>query len=147
MSAAEPALDPVETLLAIEAIKRLKSRYFLTVDTRDRDGFESLFTADCRLIVELFDRPVVGRARVVEFVFDGLAGGRTVHQGFMPEIEIETPTRARATWSMADYVDIPDNPQLRFRGYGHYRDRYERDVDATWRIAEINLTYLRRDPL
>ncbi len=147
MSPDEPTLDPVETLLAIEAIKRLKSRYFHAVDTRDRGTFESLFTADCRLIVELFDRPVVGRDRVVEFVFDGLAGGRTVHQGFMPDIEIETPTRARATWSMADYVDIPDNPQLRFRGYGHYHDLYERDDDGAWRIAEIRLTYLRRDPL
>jgi hypothetical protein len=139
--------DPVEKLLAIEEIKALKSRYFLAVDTRDREGFIDLFTEDCRLIVELFDRPVVGRERLVEFVFDGLAGGRTVHQGFMPQIEIESPSRARATWSMADYVDVPGKPELQFRGYGHYHDRYERGPDAAWRIAEINLTYLRRDPL
>lgn len=141
------ALDAIETLLAVKEIERLKSRYFLAIDTQDRDGFVSLLTENCRLIADLFDRPVVGRERLIVFIFDGLAGGRTVHQGFMPDIEIEGPGRARATWSLADYVDVPGKPQLQFRGYGHYRDSYERGDDAVWRISEIRLSYLRRDPL
>ena len=42
-------MDAIETLLAIEAIKQLKARYFYTLDTKQWDDYGALFTADAQI--------------------------------------------------------------------------------------------------
>lgn len=39
-------MDPVQELIALEALKRLKARYFYTVDTRDCEGWLALWAPD-----------------------------------------------------------------------------------------------------
>ena len=39
-------MDAIETLLALEAIKQLKARYFYTLDTKQWRDYGALFTAD-----------------------------------------------------------------------------------------------------
>ena len=39
-------MDAIETLLAIEAIKQLKARYFYTLDTKQWHDYGALFAAD-----------------------------------------------------------------------------------------------------
>jgi SnoaL-like domain len=39
-------MNDLQRLLAIEAIKNLKARYFRSVDTKDWDGFKAVFAPD-----------------------------------------------------------------------------------------------------
>jgi len=130
----------------IEAIKRLKARYFRLMDTKQWDAFAELFTDD--LEFEAPDdpgaRPVRGRDDFVRDVSTILQDAVTAHHGHMPEIDLTGPDSATGTWAMEDVVEFADGRG--FRGYGHYTEEYAR-VDGEWRIRRLVLTRLRRDPL
>jgi hypothetical protein len=44
-------VDTVERLEAVEEIKQLKARYFRCIDTKDWDGFTTVFAPDARMDV------------------------------------------------------------------------------------------------
>jgi hypothetical protein len=44
-------VNPTERLEAIEEIKQLKARYFRCMDTKDWDGFTSVFAPEARMDV------------------------------------------------------------------------------------------------
>ena len=142
-------MDPVHQLLEIEAIKRLKARYFRLMDTKDWTGWLDLFTDD--MVLE-FDTAVStggrngkpvrveGKAAVAEFVPASLnAAVQTVHHGHMPEVELISETEARGVWAMEDIVDRGDDL---VRAYGHYHETYRKE-DGEWRIRTVHLTRLR----
>jgi uncharacterized protein (TIGR02246 family) len=143
----EPGVDPLAGLVAIEDIKRLKARYCRAVDDQDREAFAALFTEHCRMRVDFHPREIVGREAWVAFVLGGIASGTTVHQAYLPDIEMDGPDRARGTWSLEDRVDIPGPPPMRFHGWARYDETYVREADGAWRIDSLALTYHRRDPL
>jgi hypothetical protein len=58
----------------------------------------------------------------------------------MPEIELTSPTTAKAVWAMEDIIEGGGRPL--FRGYGHYHETYRKEGD-TWRIATLHLTRIR----
>lgn len=133
----------------IEAIKRLKARYFRFLDTKRWDDWGRVFARDVRMEVPEADVDLDGRQAVVENVSVALEGARTVHHGHMPEIELTGPDTARGIWAMFDYVEWPageDGARVGLRGYGHYHEEYVRE-DGEWRIARIRLERLRVDPL
>jgi uncharacterized protein (TIGR02246 family) len=141
--------DMLAELLAIEAIKRLKARYFRMIDTKDWDGFADVFTADAVMELPEADAVVHGRDEFVELVRTSLIGTQTVHHGHMPELELTGPDTATGTWAMMDYVEWPQTPtgdRNGFFGYGHYREEYAR-LDGAWRIARLRLERIRMDPL
>ena len=144
-------LDAIRVLLDVEAIKRLKARYFRLMDEKRWEEWVEVFAED--VVVAFPDDlpgapPVRGRAAVVATVSRALAEARTVHHGHMPEIELTSATTARGTWAMHDVVEIrqPDGTTRGFRGYGHYFEEYVKDGEH-WRIASLELRRLRRDPL
>ena len=144
-------MNPAEELLEIEKIKQLKARYFRLMDTKQWDELAGVFTADAELDVrqdagEAAGR-VRGRERIVEAIRRTVDSAVTVHHGHMPEIELTGPHTARGTWSMYDYVEWPSEGGRRgFHGFGHYVETYARE-DGAWRIATLQLTRLRKDPL
>ncbi len=143
------ATDPMQQLLDIEAIKRLKARYFRTLDRQDWDGFASVFAADAVLDVPEAGLVRNGRDEIATSVGKALTGAQTVHHGHMPEIELTGPDTARGIWAMADYVEWPaseSGERVGFRGYGHYKEDYVRE-DGEWQIARTHLVRLRVDPL
>jgi hypothetical protein len=147
-------LGASERLLEIEAIKRLKARYFRLLDTKQWGEWRLQFCDDC-----VFEGTSAKFADADEFV-DGVSRNhavtRTVHHGHMPEIELLSASTARGIWSMMDYVSWPkDSPLSRssvhegmwgFLGYGYYQEEY-RKVSDGWRISHLRLTRLRVDPL
>ena len=144
----EPA-DLLRRLLDIEEIKRLKARYFRTLDYKDWDGFARVFARDGVLEVPEADIVARGREAIVAAVSAPLTDARTVHHGHMPEIEITGPDTARGTWAMFDYVEWPrpdSGERVGITGYGHYLEEYIRE-DGEWRIARTHLARLRVDPL
>jgi uncharacterized protein (TIGR02246 family) len=134
--------DALERLVDIEDIKQLKARYFRCLDTKDWDGFASVFTADAALEAEGNVRE--GRDNIVGFIAKVLDGVVSVHHGHMPEITITGPDTATGLWAMFDYLTVPTEPPTGFRGYGHYTEEYVRD-DGDWRIKRLVLTRLRVD--
>jgi hypothetical protein len=139
----------LQELLDREAIKALKARYFRLMDTKDWDGWRALFADDAHFEL-LHGDPIDDADEFVASVRGVLDGARTAHHGHMPEIEMESPTEARAVWALNDYVEWEPDPETGVRrgieGFGHYHETY-RKIDGAWRIASLRLSYLRIDPL
>jgi len=142
-------VDPVEELLAIDEIHRLKARYFRCLDTKDWDGFGAVFTEDAQL--DMSEEagpdatPVVGRGPIVELVRRVVGDAVSVHHGHMPEIKIESHDTATGIWAMEDQLVWAESDPVRStHGYGHYHERYRRTPEG-WQIARMLLTRLRVD--
>jgi hypothetical protein len=126
-------------LVEIEAIKRLKARYFRFLDTKQWDAWRELFTEDFQAEIH-GPHPVIHfehRDEMVESNRKILAEAPTAHHGHMPEIELTGPDTARGIWAMVDVVKLGAG----FVGYGHYHEEY-RKVEGDWRIASLRLTRL-----
>jgi hypothetical protein len=134
-----------EHLMDIEAIKKLKARYFRLMDTKQWAEFGDVFTRDA--VLRGGDQEIAGRAAIVEFVSGMCAGVRSAHQGFLPEIDILAAGQASGVWAMSDYFEVRGTePAVGFSGFGHYEDRYTRE-DGAWRISASRLTRLKIIPL
>lgn len=139
-------------LQAIEAIKQLKATYWRAVDTKDRPMLRSVLADDC--VVDF--RDAMGARNEAQlwrnadsFCTDTMAvtaGVVTVHHGFPPEIVVMASGEAEAIWPFEDLVWVEGSafplPFRRFRGWGHYHDRYRRTA-AGWRIAHTTISRLR----
>lgn len=146
-------MQDVETLLAIEAIKRLKAAYFRCMDEREWDELATLFTDDAIFDVrgalemprpdeEYDEAPITGAGAIVDYVRSGLTPLISVHYGHMAEIDILDPVAARGTWPMHDMLIAPPGGPFRvFRGWGHYRETY-RKTGGRWQIATLRLRRL-----
>ena len=127
----------------LEAIKRLKARYFRTMDTKDWAGMRGVFADD--VVVDTTDsggNVISGADEFMAFLEPVLQDVVTVHHGHMPEIELTSPTTARGTWAMEDMLRYADGNEM--HGYGHYHETYEKR-DGEWRIKTSTLTRLRSD--
>jgi hypothetical protein len=154
------ALDAVEQLLAIEEIKRLKARYFRSLDTRDWAELAAVFSAD--VVVDLADGMVTrsepdrvlrpfgemvcrGREAVTAMIRESLEFMLTIHHGHMPEIEVTSPTTATGVWAMEDLLRPTKEFVIRsVHGFGHYHETYDRSAGC-WQISSMLLTRLRLD--
>jgi len=127
----------------IEAIRRLKARYFRTMDTKDWDGMRQVFTEDVVIDTSEAGGAIVsGASEFMAFLLERLDGAVTVHQGHMPEIEVTSETTATGIWALNDIVIWPNG--MRLDGYGHYHETYEK-ADGEWRIKSSKLTRLHVD--
>lgn len=137
--------DPLERLIAIEAIKHLKARYFRYVDQQDWDAFRSIFCEDAHF--EIGAGTFDGVDRFLNSVRSYLTEGRTVHQGHMPEIDILNENEATGIWTLFDRVEVPaDRGRPSFYGYARYWERYRRQDDG-WKISAMRIERLCEIPL
>jgi uncharacterized protein (TIGR02246 family) len=127
----------------IEAIKRLKARYFRTMDMKDWAGMRQVFADDVVMDTsESGGSVITGADEFLAFLEPTLSAAVTVHQGHTPEIELTSATTATGIWALQDLIRWPDGTEL--TGYGHYHETYEK-TDGTWRIKTSRLTRLRMD--
>jgi hypothetical protein len=140
-------MTAVDELLAIEQIKALKSRYFRCVDLKLFDEWRTCFSDDAQLHASstLPDGGVDGFVAAVACMLEGV---RTIHHGHNHEIEITSPTTARGTWALQDYVEWPaaDGRRVGFTGYGFYSEEYRKESGG-WKICWMRLRYVRVDAL
>jgi hypothetical protein len=135
----------VADLIDIEAIKKLKARYFRLMDTHNWAEFGDVFTRDA--VMGGGDQQVTGRSAIVEFIARACDGVRSAHQGFLPEIELLGTGQASGVWAMSDYFEVRGTePLVGFEGFGHYEDRYALE-DGAWRISASRLTRIKIIPL
>ena len=131
------------TIDDIEAIRRLKARYFRTMDTKDWAGMRQVFTDDVVIDTsEAGGERVEGADAFMAFLQEALSGATTVHQGHMPEIDLTSDTTATGIWALNDIVIWPGG--MRLDGYGHYHETYEK-AGGEWRIKRSKLTRLHVD--
>lgn len=134
---ADPTRDRLDDL---EAIRRLKARYFRTMDTKDWKGMREVFADDVVMDTRSSGGGVIrGADAFMAFLAEVLKDVVTVHHGHMPEIELTSPTTASGIWAMEDLLVWPDGRQM--RGHGHYHETYAR-IDGSWRIETSTLTRL-----
>ncbi|WP_257013002.1 nuclear transport factor 2 family protein [Rhodococcus sp. ACPA4] len=150
----------------------LKARYFRTLDTKQWDDFRSLFADNLQFFVDeqshesvrqllqtsAADSPssvispagsyrtptIVGADEFVEYISRSLASAITVHQGHTPEIVVSCDGTATGIWAMYDWVEDVHRG-LSLKGWGHYHEEYELDIDGRWQIKRMELTRLRVD--
>jgi hypothetical protein len=141
-------MQDLEMLAHIEAIKRLKSRYFYHLDHKNWEGWRTeVFCLDATMDVqEARPEPLRGIDNILTFLIPLLDGVLTVHHGHMPDIQILSSTTAAGVWAMEDVLfwpkgRRPDGVEGRVHGYGHYHETYVRE-SAGWRIKSLRLTRL-----
>jgi SnoaL-like protein len=149
------AKNTIEQLIAIEAIKQLKARYFRFMDTKDWTALPTVFAPDAQMDMrgETGDESglIIGAANIAAFMRSSVEFLITVHHGHTAEIEILSPTTlspttARGIWAMEDKLWKPEGskstlPFTALHGYGHYRETYV-CIDEQWLIQTTKLTRL-----
>ena len=141
-------MDPLQELIDLEALRRLKARYWYCWDTKDRKCWLSLFAPDgsfqWETAVSAGDqdgRPgkkYVGKELEL-VVSESMDSVHSVHLGHSPILEILSPTEARGIWAMEDIVETGNGM---VHGYGHYHETY-RKIDGEWKISTSYLSRRR----
>ena len=128
----------IQGLEDIEAIKRLKARYWNSLDNKQWDTLSDCYAEDV-----IFDDAhlgrMEGREHIIRVLKRAMKDIRTSHQGHNPEIEIITESSARGRWAMQDFVEISDRKSI--QGYSIYEDEYVK-INGSWQIKKSKLYYL-----
>jgi protein-tyrosine-phosphatase len=137
-----------ERLLAIEEIKQVKARYFRCMDTKDWAGFTAVFAPDASVDYAPDETDssrwkATEADKVVALVRSIVERAVSIHHGHMAEVELTSPSLARAIFAMEDLIFWPpDSPYELMHGWGHYHETYEK-IDGKWLIKTLVLTRLR----
>lgn len=146
-------MTDLERLLAIEAIRQLKARYFRFMDTKDWSALPTVFAPDAQMDMrgETGDDSglIDGGPQIAAFMRASVEHLVTVHHGHTPEIELLSATSARGLWAMEDKLWKPEGskstlPFNALHGYGHYHETYSKIGDQ-WLIQTTRLSRLRLD--
>ena len=133
----------IRILEDIEAIKKLKARYWRCIDRKLWNELEGCFTED--VIVDYGpDMQFRGREAVLQFFRNvlGNASVITVHAGYGAEIEILSDTTAKGIWALSDYVIT--EPDSKMRGWAHYEDEYIKE-GGKWKKKCTRITRIRQE--
>lgn len=124
----------MDELREIEAIKRLKYRYFRCLDSKRWEELAECFAEDAVTDYDSGRYAFRGREGIIGFLRAALGRPTTVtmHQGHHPEIELTSETGATGIWYLEDLViDTVSNTML--RGAAFFRDEYVK-VDGEWKL-------------
>jgi hypothetical protein len=125
-------------LISLEELRRLKYRYFRTLDLKLWDEFAETLDEEIegrygtKVYGEALD--LFGRQAVVDFMREKLTSDVvTMHVASHPELEVDGD-EASGQWAFEDTVIVPSFKVI-IHGAGYYTDRYRRGADGVWRIA------------
>lgn len=134
-------MTEIERLVAIEDIKLLRARYCRAIDTKDWTLLRSLIADDIRLdLPSLRDRGGVrGTDEFMDLVQGWFAQSPSLHANHLPEIVIESVTRASGIWAQEHFLPQHYEPGARHgHGYGYSHDEYAK-IDGSWRVIGVRL--------
>jgi hypothetical protein len=142
------AVSPLDRLLAIEEIKRVKAKYFYYLDHKDWNGWKRDVFAPAIVfhVPEFRSEPWTDVDAFIAWTAEQAGQQVSVHHGHMPDIEILSATTAKGIWAMEDILRHPEGKKSPagfsfLHGYGHYHETYVR-TEAGWRIKSVRLTRL-----
>lgn len=147
----------LDELQVIDAVKEVKARYFRFLDTKDWDGYGTVFCRNATFdmltgsTVDPDDGSsasaasagfvLEGREQIVAAVRDAVGESNTVHHGHCHEVWVDSPDQARGIIAMVDKITNSRTGECVLEGYGHYHETY-RIEDGEWRIADLRLSRL-----
>jgi hypothetical protein len=149
-------VDDLQRLVAIEDIRRAKTRYWNGLDLKDpallRSAFDDRVKLDYRLSPADPKTPAsyfTDAEACVRTMMDILAPYASSHQGHSVEVDFVSDTEADVRWSFSDHFWFKSDdlskvlPNLghRYKSWGHYHERY-RKAAGGWRIATLRFTTL-----
>jgi len=138
MASASELEARIQALEDIEAIKRLKYKYLRCLDTKQWDEMGTTFAPDATTDYSDGELRFSGRAAIIQFLKDSAMGGPTgligVHQVHHPEIELTSPTTARGTWALYNYL-LHKTEQTGLRICAYYHDEYVK-TSGEWLIKK-----------
>src|SRR5271170_5205002 len=106
-------MSTLDELADVEQLKKLKARYFRSMDTKDWTAMRTVFTDD--VVVDTTHSGgtiVTGGDAFLAFLESTLQDAITVHHGHMPEIETTSPTTAQGIWALQDTILWPDGHRM-----------------------------------
>lgn len=120
-------------LIEIEAIQKLKARYFVLVDARCWDEFRALFTDDAEFGGPAFVSSVDTSSldRFIESSQRNLGAVLTSHHGHTPLIELTRDSAARGLWPFESYAH---NKWRNRRSV--YEEEYRKE-NGRWKISSM----------
>ena len=120
----------------MEAIKRVKYRYWRCLDKKTLDEIADCFTEDA--VADYGPKiKLQGRKAIVDFLKDSMPRFVGVHHGHNPEIEVTSGMTAKGIWALYyNIIDVQANTVL--RGWGFYEDEYAKE-DGEWKIKSSKL--------
>ena len=126
----------VRVLEDMEAIRRLRNKYFRCLDGRLWGEMAECFTDDVQTSYFNGELNFNGKDATIQFFKMGLTDALLgMHHGHHPEIEITTETTARGTWGLHNYlIDRKNNRGQRIAGV--YQDEYVKEK-GQWKIKSI----------
>ena len=134
-------ISALETLVAIEEIKRLRARYCRFLDTKDWALLRTTLAPDIRLDLPSLREfgGVSGVDAFIELVTRWFGVTPSLHANFLPEIEILSADRAAGVWAQEHFLPARYEPGVHHgHGYGYSHDEYAR-IDGRWLITSIRL--------
>jgi hypothetical protein len=125
----------LETLIALDEIKRLKARYCQCIDQHRWAEFAALFADDAELTTDREGsvNTMRGRETIVARISKNLDKANTIHHASNPDIHLTSATTAEGIWT-ASYT----NETGPVTGHGHYIERYEKR-DGRWLYTHMTL--------
>ena len=123
----------------IEAIKKLKAKYFRCVDKKLWDEMEEVWVEDAVANYGMGIELLQGIKAIIEFLKKNLGRDSmiSVHQGHNPEIEITSDTTDRGVWVLNDRLIIQTIATL--NGWRYYEDEYVK-VNGEWKKKSTKIT-------
>ena len=123
----------------IEAIKKLKAKYFRCVDKKLWEEMETVLTEDAVADYGMGIELLQGRKAIMEFLKKNLGRDSmiSVHQGHNPEIEITSEITAKGVWVLNDRLIIQTIATS--SGWRYYEDEYVK-VNGEWKKKSTKIT-------
>ena len=130
----------IQRLEDIEAIKRLKAKYFRCLDSKLWDELAECFTEDATTNYTDGQYRLQGKDAIMKFLKAGL--GRATffgfHQGHHPEIERVSEATARGVWS-SHYYMIDTGAKKTMQCGAFYYDDFAKEK-GEWKIKSAGYT-------
>jgi hypothetical protein len=131
----------IRILEDVEAIKRLKYRYWRHLDLKQWDELAACFVADATVCYGDGRYRFAGVEAILRFLRESLgteSGSTTVHHGHHPEIELTGETTARGSWALYNYM-FNERQKRGIRIGAYYDDEYVK-VGAEWKLRYVGYT-------
>ena len=133
----------IRALEDVEAIKRLKYRYWRCLALKLWDEMATCFTADATVDYGSGAYRFEGVEAILRFLRESLGretGALGFHHGHHPEIELTGERTARGVWALDNYLFHAARKRgVRIAAF--YHDEYVKGTDG-WRIRHTGYTYV-----
>lgn len=134
-------MSDTEQLVALEEIKRLKSRRDRAVDLKDWGTLEALHAPDHHSHAEGLD-PWTTAAEMIANIRSRMHAITSVHHSHTPDITFQSRSKATGVWAMEDNLYWKQGHEDHWlRGFGFYHETYEKR-NGQWVFTSRRLTRL-----